>query len=132
MPAATMPAAAALRPPVSVAIIALRQSAAAKPAIQLPIPPLTVGEAALPGSAGVSPGPVNGGFAGVLSGAVNGGSAGVSSKVRDTVLTVPSAADQDACGLGPVAITVSGFLAKPSSTAHLDFSKLGTDHKRFS
>ncbi|GLJ38897.1 hypothetical protein SUGI_0792960 [Cryptomeria japonica] len=101
---------------------------AAKPAVQLPVPPLTAGETALPGSAGVSPG------------AVNGGSVGVSSKVGDTVFPAPSAADRDACGLGPVAVTickplvfkVSGFLAKPSSAAHLDFSKLETDHKRFS
>ncbi|GLJ25639.1 hypothetical protein SUGI_0491160 [Cryptomeria japonica] len=39
-----------------------------------------------------------------------------------------SAADRADCGLGHV---VLGLLAKPSSAAHLDFPRLGTDLKRF-
>ncbi|GLJ37042.1 hypothetical protein SUGI_0750570 [Cryptomeria japonica] len=48
----------------------------------------------------------------------------------DMVLPAPSPTDRGIRGLGPVA--VSGFLAKPSSAAHLDLPKLGTNHKRFS
>ncbi|GLJ40765.1 hypothetical protein SUGI_0842880 [Cryptomeria japonica] len=99
--AAAKPAATALRPPEFVAAASLRQSATAKPVVQLPVPPLTAGETAMSGSAAV-----NGGSAGVLSGAGNGGSTGVSSKVGDTVLSTPSTADRDACGLRPVAVTV--------------------------
>ncbi|GLJ26412.1 hypothetical protein SUGI_0509250 [Cryptomeria japonica] len=50
----------------------------------------------------------------------------------DTMHSTPSSSDRVACGLGPLTIPVSGLLAKPSSAAHLDFPKLGTNFKRFS
>ncbi|XP_057860246.2 uncharacterized protein LOC131068973 [Cryptomeria japonica] len=103
-------------PSASVAAAALRSSAAAKPSTLR-----SVGVAVQP--------PVRSPGEASLSSAMIGGSAGVSSKDGDTMHPVPSVVDQAARGLGPVAVTVSGFLAKPSSATHLDFPKLGTDLK---
>ncbi|GLJ42254.1 hypothetical protein SUGI_0874670 [Cryptomeria japonica] len=135
MPSPAASVAAALRP--------LMPATAASPRQSVAVIPGAAGTAlgAVNGaSAGISPGVAKGssrvspsavkGSEGISPGAVKG-SSGVSPKDGDTVLPAPSVVDQDAYGCYSLQnSSFQGFLAKPSSAAHLDFSKLGTDHKR--